>query len=85
MGNQANQVELKLDTLIRLLAMNVAKDGNSLGDKAATLNRAGIPPKEIASILGSGAGAIRDALYNAKRPSGKGKSNGKKGKARRRR
>ncbi|HWB19767.1 MAG TPA: hypothetical protein VG711_05665 [Phycisphaerales bacterium] len=82
MVHEPNQVEVKLDTVIKLLALQAVQGNGSLSDKAVTLQRVGIAPKEIASILGEKGQAIRDALYKAKRSNGKGKAHGSKAKSR---
>jgi len=59
-------IERKLDTLIRLVAMALASDNHSLQQKAVRLQRAGLPPREIAVLCGSTPNAVRVALSTAK-------------------
>lgn len=60
-------IEQKLDTLIRLVAMGLASDNRSLQEKAVRLQRAGLPPRDIAVLCGSTPNAVRVALSTAKR------------------
>ena len=50
-GEPWSEVSTKLDTLIRLSALNVVKDLKTQKEQIATLSDAGFQPKEIASIL----------------------------------
>lgn len=68
-----SRVEAKLDVLIRLMALSVAPDGMSLKDRAVRLQRAGLGPTEIASIVGSTSNAVSVALHGAKKPKAKGR------------
>ena len=61
------KVASKLDTLIRLVAMDVASRGHSLKDKAVLLQRAGLAPREIAALLGTTPNTVSVALSTAKR------------------
>jgi hypothetical protein len=45
-----SRVEAKLDTLIRLIALSVTSESQSLKDRAVRLQRAGLTPKEIAAL-----------------------------------
>lgn len=67
------RIEAKLDTVIRLLALSVASDNHSLKDRAVRLQRAGLAPKEIASICDTTPNTVSVALSAAKRE-GKGKT-----------
>ena len=71
------RIEAKLDTMIRLLALSVASDNHSLKDRAVRLQRAGLAPKEIASICDTTPNTVSVALSAAKR---EGKGNAKKSK-----
>ena len=62
-----SRLEEKLDTLIRLTAITVMSGQNTLKEKAGTLNRAGLSPKEIALLTGSTANTISVLLSAAKR------------------
>ena len=48
-----SRIETKLDTLIRLLAIQVMSDCQSLTDRALLLQRSGLAPKEIADLCGT--------------------------------
>ena len=62
-----SRVEQKLDTIIRLLALTVAPDTLSLREKAMRLDRAGLTPKDIASICDTTPNTVSVALSIAKR------------------
>jgi DNA-binding CsgD family transcriptional regulator len=61
------RIEAKLDTVIRLLALSVASDNHSLKDRAVRLQRAGLTPKDIASICDTTPNTVSVALSTAKR------------------
>ena len=61
------RLEAKLDTLIRLVALTVISDQQTLKEKATKLSRAGLAPKEIASLTESTPNAVSVALSVAKR------------------
>jgi hypothetical protein len=46
------QIEAKLDIVIRLLALSAISHHHSLRDRAISLQRAGLSPKEIAKLCG---------------------------------
>ena len=64
-----SRIEAKLDTIIRLLALNVASDDHSLKDRAVRLQRAGMSPKEIALLCDTTPNTVSVALSAAKRRS----------------
>ena len=64
---ELHQIGGKLDTLIRLVATRVIADEENQADKALLLRRAGIGPKEIASICGTTAKSISVGLARAKK------------------
>lgn len=64
-----SRIEAKLDTIIRLLALNVASDNHSLTDRAVRLQRAGMAPKEIALLCDTTPNTVSVALSAAKRRS----------------
>lgn len=64
-----SRIEAKLDTLIRLLALSVASDNHSLKDRAIRLQRAGMTPKDIASLCDTTPNTVSVALSAAKRES----------------
>jgi len=64
--NELANIERKLDMLIRLVAMSLASDNHSMQEKAVRLQRAGLPPREIAVLCGSTPNAVRVALSTAK-------------------
>lgn len=57
----------RLDTIIRLLAHQVAQGHDTLETKAIALASAGLRPKEIATICGTTAGSVSVRLANSKR------------------
>lgn len=63
------RIEAKLDTVIRLLALSVASDNHSLKERAVRLQRAGLAPKDIASICDTTRNTVSVALSGAKRES----------------
>jgi hypothetical protein len=62
-----SRLEAKLDTLIRLVALTVISDQQTLKEKATKLSRAGLAPREIATLTESTANAVSVALSTAKR------------------
>jgi hypothetical protein len=62
-----SRVEDKLNTLIRLFAMGTIKGLESVKEKAMVLSRAGLTPKEIASLCDTTPNTISVALSQAKR------------------
>lgn len=62
-----SRIEAKLDTLIRLLALSVTSESQSLKDRAIRLQRVGLTPKEIAALCGTTPNTISVALSAAKR------------------
>jgi len=77
--DETGQIEAKLDTIIRLLAMDIAIDKDlTLQQKAVRLRRAGIMPKEIAELCGSTSNAVNVALSTAKSSKSKKKVTKKK-------
>jgi len=67
-----SRIEAKLDVMIRLMALSVAPENLSLKERAVRLQRAGLAPKEIASLCGTTPNTVSVALSGAKR-SAKGK------------
>jgi hypothetical protein len=63
------EVSRKLDTVIRLLAVDVIK-GRELKDQVRLLHQAGLMPKDIAGILGKTPNAIRVALFSLRKTKG---------------
>lgn len=72
-------IEAKLDVLIRLMAIAAAPDNLSLKERAVRLQRAGLAPKEIASICGTTPHTVSVVLHDAK--SGAKGGRGKRGQA----
>jgi DNA-binding CsgD family transcriptional regulator len=62
-----SRVEAKLDTLIRLLALSLASENHSLRERAVRLQRAGLTPKEIASLCDTTPNTVSVALSAMKR------------------
>jgi DNA-directed RNA polymerase specialized sigma24 family protein len=65
----SSELSVKLDTVIRLLAMVVIK-GRDFKDQVRLLDQAGLKPKDIAEILGKSPNAIRVALFSVRRSRG---------------
>ena len=65
--DETGRVEAKLDTIIRLLAIDIAIDKDlTLQQRAVRLRRSGLMPKEIAELCGSTPNAVNVALSTAK-------------------
>jgi DNA-binding CsgD family transcriptional regulator len=67
------RVEAKLDTVIRLLALNVAVGEGTLKDRAVRLQRAGLAPKEIAELCDTTPNTVSVLLAKAKAEKRSGK------------
>jgi DNA-binding NarL/FixJ family response regulator len=61
------QIAARLDILIRLLALSVAPDNQSLKQRAVRLQRAGLATREIAAICNTTPNTVSVALSTAKR------------------
>lgn len=66
-GLDLSRLESKLDTLIRLVALAVAPDTQSLRDRAVRLQRAGLAPKDIAALCDTTPNTVSVALSAVKR------------------
>lgn len=64
---QYQRLEEKLDTLIRLIALDVISDLKSVKERALLLSRAGLSPKEIASLCETTPNTVSVALSNARK------------------
>jgi DNA-directed RNA polymerase specialized sigma24 family protein len=62
-----DRLESKLDTLIRLLALNVSPADQPLLERAQRLHKAGLPPKEIAAVLNSNPHSVINMLSRARK------------------
>jgi hypothetical protein len=60
-------LNMKLDTLIKLMALAVAPESQSLKDRAVRLTKAGLPPKVIAELCDTTPNTVSVALSAAKR------------------
>ena len=69
-----SQVEAKLDTLIKLMALSLTSDKSSLREKVVLLSRAGLTPKEIANLCDTTPNTVSVALSTAKASKGRTKS-----------
>jgi DNA-directed RNA polymerase specialized sigma24 family protein len=67
------RVEAKLDTVIRLLALNVAVGEGTLKERAVRLQRAGLAPKEIAELCDTTPNTVSVLLAKAKAEKRSGK------------
>lgn len=73
-----DSVLAKLDNLLRVLTL-AATRGMKQSEQIAVLDRIGIPPKEIADLLGTTGNTVNVALSNLRKGKGKrGKENGPK-------
>jgi DNA-directed RNA polymerase specialized sigma24 family protein len=61
------RLEAKLDTLIRLMALNLLSDTQSVRERAVLLSKAGLPPKEIAALCDTTSNTVSVALSVAKK------------------
>ena len=68
------RLEAKLDLLVRLLALDVTSELSSVKDRALLLSKAGLTPKEIASLCDTTPNTVSVALSTAKRDAKKGSS-----------
>ncbi|WP_088342521.1 MULTISPECIES: hypothetical protein [Rhodomicrobium] len=73
-NEDSSRLEGKLDTLIRLIALNITLDISSIKDKAILLSKAGLQIKEIAMLCDSTPNAVSVALYKAKKNTGRVKA-----------
>lgn len=73
------RIEAKLDTLIRLVALNVAVGEGSLKERSVRLQRAGLAPKEIAELCDTTPNTVSVLLSKAKAEKRSGKKTAKKG------
>ncbi len=64
--NGANEISIKLDILIRLLAVGLCGEKNQT-EKIKILSSAGLQPKEIADIIGTTSNTVSVALSNLKK------------------
>lgn len=67
------EIDAKLDTLIRIQALQAVRGMETQKDKIVFLYGAGVRPKDIASILGTTANTVNVAMANHKKATGKGK------------
>jgi hypothetical protein len=78
-NHNLSRIEAKLDTVIRLLALNVAVGEGTLKDRAVRLQRAGLAPKEIAELCDTTPNTVSVQLAKAKAEKRSGKQPVKKG------
>jgi DNA-directed RNA polymerase specialized sigma24 family protein len=78
-NHDLSRIEAKLDTMIRLLALNVAVGEGTLKDRAVRLQRAGLAPKEIAELCDTTPNTVSVQLAKAKAEKRLGKKPVKKG------
>jgi len=60
------EISKKLDTVIRLLAIDVTK-GRDEKEKVRLLNQAGLAPKDIAGLLGKTPNSVRVMLFKIRK------------------
>ena len=61
------EIDAKLDTLIRIQALLAVRDIVTQKDRVVFLNSSGIRPKDIASILGTTANSVSVAIAKNKK------------------
>lgn len=66
-AHETSRIEEKLDTLIKLVALSITSGEEALKDRAILLQRAGLSPKDIASLFDTTPNNVSVALYSAKR------------------
>jgi DNA-directed RNA polymerase specialized sigma24 family protein len=66
-----SEIDAKLDTLIRIQALQSVRGMETQKDKIVFLYGAGIRPKDIASILGTTSNTVNVAMANHKKAQGK--------------
>ncbi len=62
-----SRLETKLDTLIRLIALDVTGELKSVKERAILLNKAGLAPREIAILCDTTPNTVSVALSTAKK------------------
>lgn len=62
-----DEVDEKLDIIIKLLALSIISDAGSVRENAVRLQRAGLAPKDIATLCDTTANTVSVALSTAKR------------------
>jgi DNA-binding CsgD family transcriptional regulator len=66
----------KMDYLLRIHTISVTK-GMKQNEQIALLNRAGLPPKEIADLIGTTANTVSVALAALRKSNAKKRKNGR--------
>lgn len=66
-AHTAGTVEQKLDVLIRLAALQLARSEETLEARALLLSRAGLGPTDIAKLCGTTTGSVSVRLAEARR------------------
>jgi DNA-binding CsgD family transcriptional regulator len=66
-----SEIDAKLDTLIRIQALQSVRGMETQKDKIVFLYGAGIRPKDIASILGTTSNTVNVAMANHKKAQSK--------------
>jgi hypothetical protein len=74
-----DRLEVKLNIVIKLLALNVAVGDGTLKERAVRLQRAGLAPKEIAELCDTTPNTVSVLLAQAKAKKRSGKKPIKKG------
>lgn len=69
MDNESSlkEISIKLDTLIKLSALNLVKDGKTQKEQIVLLSGAGFQPKQIADILGTNNNVVSVTLASIKK------------------
>lgn len=71
--NLLEEIDAKLDTLIRIQALLAVHDMSTQKDRIVFLNSAGVRPKDIASILDTTSNSVSVAIAKHKKSSSKTK------------
>lgn len=76
-NNFEKELLKKIDTIIKLLTISSLKDETQL-QKIKVLNSAGLPPKDIADLLGTSSNTVSVALHKLKNKSSPKEATSKK-------
>jgi len=68
-GEQFNQLSNKMDTVIKLLALNLV-EGKAFKDQVSLLSAFGFQPKQIADITGKSPNNVRVTLHGIRKERG---------------
>jgi hypothetical protein len=69
-GEQFNQLSNKMNTIIKLLALNLV-EGKPFKDQVSLLSALGFQPKEIADFVGKSPNNVRVTLHGIRKERGR--------------